>query len=64
LIPKREFVSRFVARLWTLLAAAGACAASLIAQTAAPPAKPIVVKVVVLSMFEVGEDTGDTPGEY
>ncbi len=25
---------------------------------------PIRVKVVVVSMFEVGEDTGDTPGEY
>jgi purine nucleoside permease len=56
-------VSRFVARFWTLLAATGACAASLLAQ-AAPPAKPIAVKVVVLAMFEVGEDTGDKPGEY
>jgi len=26
--------------------------------------KPIKVKVVVVSMFEVGEDTGDIPGEY
>jgi len=26
--------------------------------------KPIVVKVVVVTMFERGEDTGDTPGEY
>jgi purine nucleoside permease len=25
--------------------------------------KPIPVKVVVVAMFEVGEDTGDTPGE-
>jgi len=25
---------------------------------------PIHVKVVVVSMFEVGEDTGDVPGEY
>jgi purine nucleoside permease len=31
------------------------------AQTAA---KPIEIKVVVLSMFEQGADTGDTPGEY
>jgi purine nucleoside permease len=30
----------------------------------APPAAPIRVKVVVVAMFEVGEDTGDTPGEY
>jgi purine nucleoside permease len=33
------------------------------AQTAAPPA-PIHVKVVVITMFERGEDTGDTPGEF
>ncbi len=56
-------MSRFVARIWTLLAATGACAASLVAQ-AAPPAKPIEVKVVVVAMFERGEDTGDAPGEY
>jgi purine nucleoside permease len=56
-------VSRFVTRLWTMLAATGACAASLLAQ-APPPASPIQVKVVVLAMFERGEDTGDAPGEY
>jgi purine nucleoside permease len=33
------------------------------ASTAAPTG-PIHVKVVVVAMFEVGEDTGDTPGEY
>lgn len=37
-----------------VLASASAC----IAQTA-----PIPVKVVVVTMFEVGEDTGDAPGE-
>src|SRR3981189_873314 len=26
--------------------------------------KPIPIKVVVVAMFERGEDTGDTPGEY
>jgi len=31
----------------------------VLAQTA-----PIPVKVVVVTMFERGEDTGDTPGEY
>lgn len=30
---------------------------------AAPPPKPIPVKVVVVAMFERGEDTADTPGE-
>ena len=34
------------------------------AQTSAPPAKPIPIKVVVVTMFERGEDTGDTPGEF
>jgi purine nucleoside permease len=34
-------------------------AGQLTAQT-----RPIPVKVVVLAMFEQGEDTGDTPGEY
>jgi len=31
---------------------------------AAPPAAAIRVKVVVVAMFERGEDTGDVPGEY
>jgi purine nucleoside permease len=56
-------VSRFVAQCWTLLGATVACAVSLFAQSA-PPAKPIQVKVVVVTMFERGEDTGDAPGEY
>lgn len=30
----------------------------------APATKPIPIKVVVVAMFEVGEDTGDKPGEY
>jgi|SRR3984957_4719589 len=36
---------------------------SVYAQVAASPS-PIRVKVVVVTMFERGEDTGDTPGEY
>lgn len=36
--------------------------ASLFGQPATP--KPIEVKVVVVAMFERGEDTGDIPGEY
>ncbi|MGA9977978.1 MAG: purine nucleoside permease, partial [Candidatus Sulfotelmatobacter sp.] len=35
----------------------------LISQTAAPTG-PMRVKVVVVTMFERGEDTGDAPGEY
>jgi purine nucleoside permease len=41
----------------------GACAGNICAQAAVAPA-PIRVKVVVVAMFERGEDTGDTPGEY
>jgi purine nucleoside permease len=34
-----------------------------LARGASPP-KPIEVKVVVITMFEIGADTGDTPGEF
>ena len=40
-----------------LLAAAAPC----LAQTSP---KPVEVKVVVITMFEAGSDTGDTPGEF
>ena len=43
-----------------LVSAASAPAAS--AATSAPA--PIEVKVVVVTMFEIGADTGDTPGEF
>lgn len=39
------------------------CSILLSAQTSAP-VSPIRVKVVVVTMFEQGEDTGDTPGEF
>src|SRR5437588_3344868 len=35
----------------------------LVAQ-ATSSSKPIPIKVVIVAMFERGEDTGDTPGEY
>lgn len=47
-------------RIPGLLLAAAVCAAGS-AAFAAP--RPIPVKVVVVAMFEVGGDTGDTPGE-
>ena len=39
------------------------CAEFLQAQSAAPGV-PIRIKVVVVTMFERGEDTGDVPGEF
>src|SRR5260221_14111418 len=42
---------------WLLLAANHATAQE-------PQPKPIQIKVVVVAMFERGEDTGDVPGEY
>lgn len=50
-----------------LLKVVGLAVCPLFAQTPAQlsrTAAPIKVKVVVVSMFEVGEDTGDIPGEY
>src|ERR1700722_12933022 len=59
------FARRLVSRVCIALAMVGACAAPSSPQTASLPSpKPIEVKVVVVAMFEVGEDTGDTPGEY
>jgi purine nucleoside permease len=59
------FLCRFVGRICMALALMGAGSASGFPQTnSAPPAKPIEVKVVVVAMFEIGEDTGDAPGEY
>ena len=53
------FVQRFVPALLVL----ASCAGSLVAQAAAP-APPFQIKVVVVTMFERGEDSGDTPGEF
>src|SRR3989440_9868037 len=46
-----------------LLIELGISPAFLLAQATAET-KPIRIKVVVVAMFERGEDTGDTPGEY
>jgi purine nucleoside permease len=37
---------------------------SLLLAQSKPPEKPIFIKVVVVTMFERGEDSGDVPGEY
>lgn len=49
----------------TVLALSG-CARQGASQAAVMPAaaKPIEVKVVVVTMFEIGEDTGDVAGEF
>jgi purine nucleoside permease len=52
----------FASRLVSALLIVPSCAGSLVAQAAAPA--PIPIKVVVVTMFERGEDTGDTPGEF
>jgi purine nucleoside permease len=59
-IKRPKFIRmRFIRNLITLLF----IPSRLFAQSAPPP-KPIPIKVVVIAMFERGEDTGDTPGEY
>jgi len=47
-----------------LLAIANCACASISGAQVAAPQKPIEIKVVVISMFEQGADTGDAPGEY
>ena len=56
-------MSGFSQQLASNLILFASCASLLSAQTAAP-AQPIHIKVVVITMFERGEDTGDTPGEF
>jgi purine nucleoside permease len=53
----------FLGRLPGILFALTVFAAGVRAQTAVQ-SEPIRVKVVVVTMFERGEDTGDTPGEF
>jgi purine nucleoside permease len=56
-------MSSFTPQLLSKFLLVAACAVSLHSQTAAPAA-PIQIKVVVVTMFERGEDTGDAPGEF
>ncbi len=48
--------------LFLMLVLSAIYCGSILAQ--ASPAAPIRIKVVVVTMFERGEDTGDTPGEF
>jgi purine nucleoside permease len=56
-------MSSAVRRLFLGLLLLFSCTGSPLAQTVAP-SPPIHIKVVVVTMFERGEDTGDTPGEF
>jgi purine nucleoside permease len=56
-------MNKFFRQFTLLLIAVGVYSAFLLAQATAET-KPIRIKVVVVAMFERGEDTGDTPGEY
>jgi purine nucleoside permease len=58
-----DFMNNLVRRCVPLLLVLAVLPRLLSAQSA-PPSKPIQIKVVVVAMFERGEDTGDTPGEY
>jgi purine nucleoside permease len=55
----RDLATAFVPRLLFLLAVP-----SLLCPQTLKPASPIAIKVVVVTMFERGEDTGDAPGEF
>jgi purine nucleoside permease len=55
----RTYLLRFI----TIVAVSVLFPTLLLAQSK-PPGKPIQIKVVVVTMFERGEDTGDVPGEY
>jgi purine nucleoside permease len=55
---------RWAARLAVALVFSVCMLCSAAPRASAQTAAPIHVKVVVVTMFERGEDTGDTPGEY
>src|SRR5260370_15383775 len=58
-----RFMSRLHKRFVLVLIVLGIAPVLLRAQ-ATTSGTPILIKVVVVAMFERGEDTGDTPGEY
>jgi purine nucleoside permease len=65
--PNRARISSLARGLVRTLILSVCCAGLLNAQNTAPAKAsmaPIHVKVVVVAMFQDGEDTGNTPGEY
>src|SRR5450631_3008654 len=66
-LRREGFVGRNFVRLVRTLILLGCCVNPAFAQSRPiPPVSSgsIPVKVVVVAMFEQGEDTGDAPGEY
>jgi len=59
----RRAMKQIAIRTVCLLILAAPCTAATHAQSSAP-VSPIHVKVVVVTMFERGNDTGDAPGEF
>jgi purine nucleoside permease len=57
------FMSKFIRRCASVFFVLAIFPVHLSAQST-QASKPIPIKVVVVAMFERGEDTGDTPGEY
>ena len=64
LFERRGIVGRFFRFQFGTIVLLSLLASPLTAQKRTASPSPIHVKVVVVAMFEVGEDTGDTPGEY
>ena len=56
-------VCRLTRQLFLTLGLCAVLCGSLCAQAGLPD-EPIRIKVVVVTMFERGEDTGDVPGEF
>lgn len=62
-VKKESVLCSFSSRLVRFCLLLAVCP-PLVQSQLAGSAKPIPIKVVVVTMFERGEDTGDTPGEY
>ncbi|WP_293976832.1 purine nucleoside permease [Sphingomonas sp.] len=54
----------FLTALAALCAPALACAQAPSSAAVAPAARPIEIRMVIVTAFEIGEDTGDKPAEY
>lgn len=64
LLRSTRLLARSLERFLQAFLFSAFCLARTAAAQAAPPLKPIPIKVVVVAMFERGEDTGNVPGEY